>query len=492
MYIFTTPPANELPDFKLTSPLQGAAAGKKQPAKPTKRNPRVATPVPEDEEGHIETSKRSPSARMNMLGKDRNHFKKIHTLHEKNGKIAALNRAGARADDESEGPANDDSEGPGQDSCDDSTKVVVNKKPAPKKKTTAGKKSATATPAPPTIQAGVIAKIAKGRKPDDRRPHRSVDFGYRSAPSDSEHETIRRTATTLSKRSLKLVKLKETIDRHAAWCPFVHLNKKLHHAHRRIRKLQNRRNSEPELPATLDELDEALNKRGGDNDDDQNEKEESNGEDEDSDSMEEIIIKVPRKRKTQVMAALNKQATQVEQPPQLSVEEAGSPFVGAPPTGNEDDATPVVDATAGATDKNARLTKAARSKDETLSKTSRNGHKERDEGAEADFLNEEDSPVNNGDNETGAGHATAGAPNQSGSASKAASPEDEASRKKIWSSGDEVEAQHNASLKRQRARDLAAGTTANAPQKRKVSETELTSNAEPASKTRKSRAGQEV
>jgi hypothetical protein len=418
-----------------------------------------------------------------MLGKDPNHFKKIQARRDKHDKAAALNRADAEADDDLENPTGNDSEDSGQDARDGSTKTVTAKAPAPKKKTTAGKKSATKTPTP-TIQGGTIMKCGTSMATVDekkpRRRHRKVLFNYWSAPSDSEYEEKRETT---GGPKLTMVKLKETIDRHAAWCPFVHLNKKLHHAHRRIRVLQNRSFNEPEMPNEGRDDDP-------DNDNDHIEEEGTN--DEDSDSMEEIIIKVPRKSKTQVMAALNKQAAQVEQLTQLNVEEARSPLREAPPPGNQDDATPVVNATAGATDKNARLAKAAKSKDETLSKTSRNGHKERNEGAEADFLDEEDSPVINGDNETGAGDATAGAPNQSGSASKAASPEDEASRKTFWSSGDEVEAQHNASLERQRARNLAAGTTANAPKKRKVSETELTSNSEPTSKIRKIRASQEV
>ena len=319
---------------------------------------------------------------MNMLGKDPKRFSKIQAFHDKHGKLAALNKADADADDVSENPtdADDDDDDELEETArDDSTKTVTTKtgttkKSAPKKTTTTVKQSATTTPASPTLQNGVITKITKiikGRKQGDRRPHRSVDYGYWSAPSDSEYEEKRRSATTLSGRMLKLVKLKETIDRHAAWCPFVHLNKKLHHAHRRIRALQHRPNNEPELPKTLDEL----AKRGHDNDDhddDHIEKEETNGEDEDdSDSMEEIIIKVPRKRKTQFMAAFEKKSAQVEQLAPPNDDEPKQPTGSESLPGNEHDSTSIVDATAGATDQNSSLTKATRSKDEALSRTSR-------------------------------------------------------------------------------------------------------------------------
>jgi hypothetical protein len=443
---------------------------------------------------------------MNMLGKDPKRFNKIQAYHDKHEKLAASNKADADADNDSENPTDDDDDDDELEETarDDSTKTVTTKtgttkKSAPKKTTTTVKQSATTTPASPTLQNGVIAKITKiikGRKQEDRRRHRSVDYGYWSAPSDSEYEEKRRIATTLSGRTLKLVKLKETIDRHAAWCPFVHLNKKLHHAHRRIRALQHRPNNEPELPKTLDEL----AKRGHDNDDhddDHIEKEETNGEDEDdSDSMEEIIIKVPRKRKTQVMAAFEKKSAQVEQLAPPNDDEPERPL--APPPGNEDKST------APPREKAASKAKATPAK-ETAHTTkvstkpvleeslmdpvhglSSNGLREYD--AEAGSRGGQDSPMDAEDKTNKTDDATGCARNQSFFANEAAKSEDEAPRESSLSSGEEIEEAHNAYLKRQQDLGLAAVTTAEAAKKRKVSETEPKADAEPVSKTRKIRA----
>ena len=423
-----------------------------------------------------------------MLGKDPKRFNKIQAFHDKHEKLAASNKADADADDDSENPTDDDDDDDELEETarDDSTKTVTTKtgttkKSAPKKTTTTVKQSATTTPASPTLQNGVITKITKiikGRKQGDRRPHRSVDYGYWSAPSDSEYEEKRRIATTLSGRMLKLVKLKETIDRHAAWCPFVHLNKKLHHAHRRIRALQHRPNNEPELPKTLAEL----AKRGDgndDHDDDHIEKEETNSEDEDSDSMEQITIYVPRKRKTQVMAAFEKKTAQVEQLPQLNAEEAGRPS--APPPGNEDKSTapPRKKAASKAkvtpTKETAHTTKVSTKPvlEESLMDPGRGG---------------QDSPIDAEDKTNKTDDATGGARNQSVTTSKAAESNDETSERSSLSSSEDLEARNKAYLEHQRGHSSAAVTTAEAAKKRKVSEIEPNADAEPVSKTRKIRA----
>jgi len=377
-----------------------------------------------------------------MLEKDPRRFNKIQALKDKQGKIATSTRADAEAENDSESPADDDFEEPPQDARDKSTKTVATNKPAPKKRATGSKKSATTTPAPPTIRGGKITKVAEGRK--GIRPHRSVNFGYRSAPSDSEHEEIRRTATTLSGRTLKLVKLKETIDRHAAWCPFVHLNKKLHHAHRRIRALQNRPNDEPELPETLDKFDD-------DNDDDSIEKDDPTGEDEDQDEgySEGQITNAPRMRKTQVLA-LEKKAAGAKQLARLNDDGANQSTRADSLPGNEDNDTSIVHATAGTADKNARLTKVARSEDEALSKTSH---------AQSSVSGSEDD---NDDEENG--HAA-----------PSTTPEDGKLKQLI-------RLEHAAP---QPSVGLDDTTKAGAAKKRKVSETGLTSEAEPASKNRK-------
>jgi hypothetical protein len=398
---------------------------------------------------------------MDMLGKDPKRFNKIQAFHDKHEKLAALNKADADADDDSENPTDDedDDDELEETARDDSTKKITTKtgttkKSASKKKATT--QSATTTPAPPTIQGGRINVIAKGRNPDIRS-HRPVNFGYRSAPSDSEWEEKRRTSKTLSGRTLKLVKLKETIDRHAVWCPFVHLNKKLHHAHRRIRALQHRPNDEAELPETLDELDKRLQDYY-DRDDDHIEKEDTNGEDEDSDSMEAIMIQVPRKRKTQVMAAFEKKTAQVEQLAPSNDDEPKKPTGADSLPGNENASTSIVDATAGATDQNSRLTKATRSKDEALSRTSR---------AQSSFPDSDIAvPGKDVDHQ------------ENSHSAPSTTPDDHKSKQLI----------RHVNAVPQPSVELDETARAMAAKKRKASEIEPNADAEPVSKTRKIRA----
>ena len=424
-----------------------------------------------------------------MLEKDPHHFKKIQALHEKNERNAASIRADAEAGSDSEEDA-DDEEGAQNDDSEPS-KPIATKATAPKK--TGGKKSATTTPAPPTIQGSraILTKAVevKSTAVGPRRPHRKVDYGYYSAPSDSEHTEKRKLTPMKTRKPENITKLRETINRHARYCPFVQINKKLHHAHRRIRKLQSRPTNLPELlfdgdsTWTISHGDDNSkgngNGNGNDNDNDHIEKEETNSEDEDSDSMEAIMIQVPRKRKTQVMAAFEKKTAQVEQLPQLNAEEAGRPS--APPPGNEDKST------APPRKKAASKAKVTPTK-ETAHTTKVSTKPVLEESLMDPGHGGQDSPIDAEDKTNKTDDATGGARNQSVTTSKAAESNDETSERSSLSSSEDLEARNKAYLEHQRGHSSAAVTTAEAAKKRKVSEIEPNADAEPVSKTRKIRA----
>jgi len=217
-----------------------------------------------------------------MLRKDRNRFKKIRATHEKTfaTSIGAdadsgdeseegeaeeeededeeedegveededEDEAEAEADDENneDDNDNDNDDGSPQIALSKPTKTTTTKKSARARGKTAGSNSAARRSASPIIQDGTIVK-RKGR-----RLHRRKEYGYRSAPSDSEWEVKRKVTREAAGTKPTLAKLRETIDRHSRYCPFVRINKKLHNAHRRIRVLQGRQFKEPELSADDD------------------------------------------------------------------------------------------------------------------------------------------------------------------------------------------------------------------------------------------------
>lgn len=75
------------------------------------------------------------------------------------------------------------------------------------------------------------------KQPDKRnvRKHRPVDWialGYESVPDDSENDEEKK------KTKDGIAKLRETVNRHAKWCPFVKVNKKARAVHKRIKALE--------------------------------------------------------------------------------------------------------------------------------------------------------------------------------------------------------------------------------------------------------------
>ena len=377
-----------------------------------------------------------------MFEKDPKRFNKIRARKNKNDEAAASNRADAEAGLDLEDDADNDDDDELEQTAPEPTKPAATKKVAPKKRATNVKKPAAMKAGSPSIQDGATTKAVKAVKAakaesaadSKTRAHRERKYGYVSAPSDSEWEEKRKIAPNVPGNRTTIAKLRETVNRHARWCPFVHMNKRLHHAHRRIRNLQNRPTDESEL--SYDSEDDDSDNDNGiphdvdnaiDDGNDGSQKEYGNGKDE-------------------VLA---------EQPG--VVDEDNSTAL----PGNE-------------TASKVRVTPESVS---ALKVKATKPTEERENSAEAESLSGQDPPI---DNEDKADDATAGAPNRGISASKAANSNDEASEKDSLTSGEELEAKGEAYLKRQRA---------DAAKKRKVSEAELTSDAELVSKTRKIRAG---
>jgi hypothetical protein len=98
------------------------------------------------------------------------------------------------------------------------------RKPA---KTTA-KGKATKSPA---IQDGQITRPTKAKQTEKpERIHRPSKWNdNESVPDGSDEEQLKENT---------IAKLRETVNRHARWCPFVQLNKKLHRVHRRTKRLE--------------------------------------------------------------------------------------------------------------------------------------------------------------------------------------------------------------------------------------------------------------
>lgn len=120
----------------------------------------------------------------------------------------------------------------------------VKEVPARKKAVTKGSASTTETgqaAKTPTIVKGVLGKQAKmAASTKSERIHRKKDFDYSSASSESEKEQGTRET---------IAKLRETIDRHARWCPFVHLNKKVHNMYRKMNLMEELQEQDEEAQA---------------------------------------------------------------------------------------------------------------------------------------------------------------------------------------------------------------------------------------------------
>ena len=399
-----------------------------------------------------------------MLGKHRNYFKKNQARKNKNDEAVASNISDTEAGPDSEEDA-DDGE-PEQEARDDSSKTVVAKKPAPRKRATCGRRAAAPMPGLPTIQDGFLKGkvIVRETSIPPRRPHRRKNWHYESAPSDSEWELKKQDKSDPYKNET-IAKLRETVNRHARWCPFVQINKRLQHAHRRIRFLEGL--PIPYSEESSDDEDDnpgsrkgkgSCTKIGNKSGNDPVQKEWSNGNDDnEEDAQQPDVIDddtstaLPGKKAKAKVTSANETALTTKVPTNSAQEQS-------PVDPNHED-SPLSDHPLPS--------------------------KERDDEIEAEILSDEDSAVNHGDNGNGAA-AAAGAPNRSALTGKAANSNDEASERDSLTSGEELEAKGNAYLEHHRS--LATATNADATKKRKASGAELTSDAEPAGKSRKTRA----
>jgi hypothetical protein len=195
----------------------------------------------DEDEGSVDTeveqhvpalSRRSKPVRTTLLQKDPKYFLKIQAKKAKQDRKAAA-AADELSDAEVGSPA---------------FTAATAKPPAPQKgrapkKPAAPRKTAAAKP---TIQNGSIAKGTKAQPAGKKaRRHREADYQFEPVPDSSDDEPPNKHNT--------IAKLRETIDRHADWCPFVSLNKQLHNVHRRVRALEYTASEggdggEPEVP----------------------------------------------------------------------------------------------------------------------------------------------------------------------------------------------------------------------------------------------------
>jgi hypothetical protein len=399
-----------------------------------------------------------------MLEKDPKRFNKIRAHKNKNDEAAASNRADAEAGSDLEDDADDDDDEPEQ-IAPELTKPAAIKKVAPKKRAKNVKKPAAIKADSPPIQDGRTVK--------PRRPHRKKNWHYESAPSDSEWELKKQDKSDPYKNET-IAKLRETVNRHARWCPFVQINKRLHHAHRRIRFLEGL-----PIPESEDSSDGEDNNTGNrnskgsaikvDNGESNGhvQREHINGNDEglaEQPGVPDLIVEDKSTAPPRKKAASKAKVTPTKETAITTKVPTKPAHEDSPVDPNHEESPP--------RDTNPQ-------NDHPLIE------EELDDGAASDILSEEDSPVNHGVNENGVGDATAGAPNQSVPAGETAKSSDEASEKDSLTSGEELEAKGEAYLERHRS--LAAVTNADAAKKRKLPETELTSDAEPVRKSRKNR-----
>jgi hypothetical protein len=205
-------------------------------------------------------SRRSESVRQALFQQDHKYFLKIQAKKAKQDRKAAA-AADELSDAEDELPAFTAA----------TAKPPVPQKGRAPKKPAAPRKTATAKP---TIQNGSIAKGTKAQPAGKKaRRHREADYQFEPVPDLSDDEPPNKHNT--------IAKLRETIDRHADWCPFVLLNKKLHSVHRRVRALEYAASEggdggEPEVPEVDSEAHnghgnvEGMDPAGSGDDDDNN------------------------------------------------------------------------------------------------------------------------------------------------------------------------------------------------------------------------------
>lgn len=218
--------------------LAGTSAAMVYPSKPDsspKKNAKgkgkaVGSDIDLDdgEEGRVAPSLRPSSARQEIIAKDPKYFRKQQSAKAKADLQATL----------MEGDATDATETEPETKTKPARKPAT-RPPATNKSSTTSKLPTAKTPRPAasrstkaaTIQKGNITKSTKAKKQPEnsKRKHRKLDYDYESVPDESDEE---------AGKSETIAKLSETIDRHARWCPYVRLNKKLHRVHRRVKRLE--------------------------------------------------------------------------------------------------------------------------------------------------------------------------------------------------------------------------------------------------------------
>ena len=177
-----------------------------------------------DDEGRVAPRRRPGSARQEILADDPNYFKKQQAVKAKadlQATLMAVHTTAATDTDTEPKPK--------------PAKKTANRPPTTSKPPNAKKPSPAASrstkPKAATIQNGTITKQAEAKKQQEKpqRKHRKADYDYESVPEESDEEAGNRNT---------IAKLREPIDRHARWCSFVQLNKKLHGVHRRVKRLE--------------------------------------------------------------------------------------------------------------------------------------------------------------------------------------------------------------------------------------------------------------
>jgi hypothetical protein len=108
-------------------------------------------------------------------------------------------------------------------------KAPASKKPPAKKPAGSTAKGKAATT--PAVKNGRITKSVKSKQTEKpKRIHRPSKWDDNaSVPEESEEE---------QRKQNTIAKLRETVYRHARWCPFVKINKKLHRLHKRTMLLE--------------------------------------------------------------------------------------------------------------------------------------------------------------------------------------------------------------------------------------------------------------
>ena len=168
-----------------------------------------------DDGGRVAPRKRPESMRQEIIRTNKKFFPNVRTAKEKHDRQVA-NATSNSNDAEPETTTKP-------------PKEPASKKPPAKKPAGSAAKSKAAKP--PAIKNGKITKPVKSKQSEKpKRIHRKAKWDDNaSVPDESEDE---------QRRQNTIAKLRETVHRHARWCPFVRINKKLHRLHRRTMLLE--------------------------------------------------------------------------------------------------------------------------------------------------------------------------------------------------------------------------------------------------------------